>query len=40
MKTYEIGYGKPPREYQFKTGVCPNPAGRGGRKSGRLERWT
>lgn len=32
METYKVGYGKPPREHQFKKGVCPNPAGRGKRK--------
>ena len=29
MKEYEVGYGKPPREYQFRKGKCPNLAGRG-----------
>ena len=33
MKDYEVGYGKPPREHRFKKGICPNPAGRGKRKS-------
>jgi hypothetical protein len=26
---YDVGYGKPPKEFQFKKGVCPNPKGRG-----------
>jgi len=26
---YKVGYGKPPREYQFKKGQCANPKGRG-----------
>ena len=26
---YEVGYGKPPKEFQFKKGVCSNPKGRG-----------
>jgi hypothetical protein len=24
----KVGYGKPPKEHQFKNGVCPNPKGR------------
>jgi Family of unknown function (DUF5681) len=28
MADYEVGYGKPPRHFQFKKGVCPNPRGR------------
>ena len=31
MGDYEIGYGKPPRQSQFKKGVCANPRGRGKR---------
>ena len=27
-KNYEIGYGKPPRQNRFKTGVSGNPKGR------------
>lgn len=27
-KDYEVGYGKPPKEYQFKKGVSGNKAGR------------
>ena len=26
-KDYPVGYGKPPKEHQFKRGVCPNPGG-------------
>ena len=29
MDDYDVGFGKPPKQYQFKKGVCPNPAGRG-----------
>ena len=29
MTEYEVGYRKPPREHQFKKGVCPNKKGRG-----------
>ena len=32
MKSYDIGYCKPPKEFQFKKGVCPNPKGRGVKK--------
>lgn len=28
-KDYDVGYGKPPKEFQFKKGLCPNPRGRG-----------
>jgi Family of unknown function (DUF5681) len=28
-KDYDVGYGKPPKEFQFKKGVCPNLKGRG-----------
>ena len=31
MDDYEIGYRRPPKQYQFKKGVCPNPRGRGKR---------
>ena len=27
-KDYEVGYKKPPKEYQFKPGVSGNPKGR------------
>ena len=27
-KTYKIGYGKPPKEWQWKPGECPNRRGR------------
>lgn len=30
--SYEVGYGKPPREHQFKKGQSGNPAGSRGRK--------
>ena len=33
MSDYEIGYRKPPRHTRFKKGVCPNPAGRGKRRT-------
>jgi len=29
MGDYDVGYAKPPRQYQFKKGVCPNRNGRG-----------
>lgn len=32
---YEVGYGKPPREHQFKPGVSPNPSGRPKKKGKR-----
>ena len=32
MKSYEVGYGRPPKHSQFKKGECPNPRGRGKRK--------
>jgi hypothetical protein len=28
----QIGYCRPPKEHQFKPGVCPNPRGRGKKK--------
>jgi hypothetical protein len=28
MADYTIGYGKPPKQFQFKSGVSPNPRGR------------
>jgi hypothetical protein len=28
----QVGYCKPPKEHQFKPGVCPNPRGRGKKK--------
>jgi hypothetical protein len=28
----QVGYCKPPKEHQFKKGVCPNPGGRGKKK--------
>ena len=28
MTDYEVGYGKPPKNSQFKKGVCSNPRGR------------
>ena len=31
MKSYEVGYGRPPTHSRFKKGVCPNPKGRGKR---------
>jgi hypothetical protein len=31
MADYKVGYGKPPKEHQFKKGVCANPKGRGKR---------
>jgi hypothetical protein len=36
MADYEIGYGKPPRHYQFKTGVCANPSGRPKRRNAEI----
>ena len=30
--SYEVGYGKPPREHQFKKGQSGNPSGSRGRK--------
>lgn len=32
--SYEVGYGKPPREHQFPKGKSGNPAGSRGRKRG------
>jgi hypothetical protein len=32
MGDYVVGYGKPPRQHQFKKGVCPNKRGRGKQK--------
>jgi len=28
----QVGYCKPPKEHQFKKGICPNPKGRGKKK--------
>jgi hypothetical protein len=28
----QVGYCRPPKEHQFKPGVCPNPRGRGKKK--------
>ena len=28
MATYKVGYGKPPKQTQFKKGVSGNPSGR------------
>ena len=36
MSDYEVGYKKPPKNRQFKPGVCPNPAGRP--KRGEMEK--
>jgi hypothetical protein len=33
MADYKVGYRKPPKEHQFKKGVCANPKGRGKRPS-------
>jgi hypothetical protein len=33
MSDYEVGYGKPPRQHQFKKGVGPNKKGRGKEKT-------
>jgi hypothetical protein len=33
MADYKVGYGNPPKEHQFKKGVCANPKGRGKRPS-------
>jgi hypothetical protein len=30
-KRNDVGYGRPPKEHQFRKGVCPNPAGRRGK---------
>jgi hypothetical protein len=35
MGDYVVGFGKPPRQHQFKKGVCPNRRGRG--KAKRLD---
>lgn len=35
--TYEIGFKKPPKEKQFKPGICPNPRGRGARRDNKSE---
>ena len=32
MKSYEVGYGRPPIHSRFKKGECPNPKGRGKRE--------
>jgi Family of unknown function (DUF5681) len=32
MKSYEVGYGRPPMHSRFKKGECPNPRGRGRRE--------
>jgi len=29
MSDFKVGYKKPPRQHQFKKGVCPNRKGRG-----------
>jgi hypothetical protein len=33
MGEYEVGYKKPPQHTRFKKSVCPNPKGRGAKKS-------
>jgi hypothetical protein len=33
MSEYEVGYKKPPQHTRFKKGICPNPKGRGAKKS-------
>jgi len=33
MAEYEVGYKKTPQHTRFKKGVCPNPKGRGAKKS-------
>ena len=33
MGDYLVGYGKPPRQHQFKKGICPNKHGRGKAKA-------
>jgi hypothetical protein len=37
MADYKVGYRKPPKEHQFKKGVCANPKGRGKRPSAAYE---
>jgi hypothetical protein len=37
MADYEIGYGKPPRHTQFKSGNCANPHGRHGKRGVRTK---
>jgi hypothetical protein len=32
----QVGYCKPPKEHQFKKGICPNPKGRGKKKPSKL----
>jgi hypothetical protein len=32
LKSYEVGYGRPPIHSRFKKGECPNLKGRGKRK--------
>jgi hypothetical protein len=38
MADYKVGYCNPPKEHQFKKGVCANPKGRGKRLKPAYER--
>jgi hypothetical protein len=36
LKSYEVGYGRPPIHSQFKKGECPNRNGRGKREPSKM----